>query len=64
MKPYNVDVLALLITGLGGSGTHAVANKLLSMKLDMPHEEIGALGAVVSGADFYDASMSDPPLII
>ena len=39
-------VYPLLITGLGGSGTHAVALRLREMGVDVDHEHIAAQGAV------------------
>lgn len=38
----------LLVTGLGGSGTHFVANSLQQLGFPINHESIGQLGSVVS----------------
>lgn len=40
------SVYPLLITGLGGSGTHAIARWLRERGLDLEHERIASLGAV------------------
>lgn len=39
-------VFPLLVTGLGGSGTHAVARRLREMGVDVDHEHIATHGAV------------------
>lgn len=36
----------VLVTGLGGSGTHAVSDALSALGIDMPHERIGVHGSV------------------
>jgi hypothetical protein len=40
--------LSTLVTSLGGSGTHVVSFELCKIGLDMPHENMGVDGAVVS----------------
>lgn len=44
--PRPLTLLPVLVTGLGGSGTHAIASSLKSMNIDMPHEKIGKHGSV------------------
>jgi hypothetical protein len=39
---------SLLVTGLGGSGTHFIANSLQQLGFSMHHEDLGQQGAVVS----------------
>ena len=39
---------AVLVTSLGGSGTHVVSFELCKIGLDMPHERMGVDGSVVS----------------
>jgi hypothetical protein len=40
------SIFPLLLTGLGGSGTHAIANLLRALRIDVSHESIGSFGAV------------------
>jgi hypothetical protein len=44
--PRPAELYPVLVTGLGGAGTHAVANKLTALGMDMPHERLGSDGAV------------------
>jgi hypothetical protein len=44
--PYPEQLLPLLITGLGGSGTHEIANTLRSRGVRVRHEQIDADGTV------------------
>ena len=41
----------MLVTGLGGTGTHFIANSLQNLGFDLVHEGIGSEGAVVSFSD-------------
>lgn len=47
-RPVVSSLYPLLVTGLGGSGTHESAAKLIEKGLDLPHEELGVDGSVVS----------------
>ena len=44
----NSELYPILVTGLGGSGTHEVANMLNLAGLKVPHEGLGHHGSVVS----------------
>lgn len=48
--PPSSEVRAVLVTGLGGSGTHFIANHLRSLGWRLHHEGIDDDGAVVSSA--------------
>lgn len=39
-------IYPLLISGLGGSGSHAISNLLRALHIDVMHESIGSFGAV------------------
>jgi hypothetical protein len=45
--PYPEVVYPVLITGLGGSGTHTVSKRLRDNGLYLPHETLGCDGSVV-----------------
>lgn len=45
-RPDRDGLLPLLITGLGGSGTHYVANTLRGLGIDVTHEQIAKFGSV------------------
>jgi hypothetical protein len=47
-RPVVSSLYPLLVTGLGGSGTHESAAKLIKKGLDLPHEVLGVDGSVVS----------------
>lgn len=46
--PRPTTLYPILITGLGGSGTHFMANELQKIGLHLNHEELGRDGSVVS----------------
>jgi hypothetical protein len=47
-RPVVSSLYPLLVTGLGGSGTHESAAKLIKKGLDLPHEVLGVDGSVVN----------------
>ena len=49
--PPSSEVRAVLVTGLGGSGTHFIANHLRSLGYRLHHEGLDDDGAVVSCSD-------------
>lgn len=50
-QPLAADgrILPLLITGSGGSGTHAISYMFQAMGIDLLHEQLGAAGIVSGG---------------
>lgn len=48
MPPMRDAPLAVLITSLGGSGTHVISYEMCKIGLDTPHEKMGVDGSVVS----------------
>jgi hypothetical protein len=57
-RPVTSSLYPLLITGLGGSGTHESAAKLIKKGLNLPHEELGLHGSVVSDSSLFANSMT------
>jgi hypothetical protein len=57
-RPVISSLYPLLITGLGGSGTHESAAKLIRKGLNLPHEELGLDGSVVSDSSLFANSMT------
>lgn len=54
--PPSTEVRAVLVTGLGGSGTHFIANHLRSLGYRLHHEGLDDDGAVVSSAPLMSMS--------
>ena len=54
--PPSSEVRAVLVTGLGGSGTHFIANHLRSLGYRLHHEGLDDDGAVVSSAPMVSMS--------
>ncbi len=44
--PSEIVTLPLLLTSVGGGGTHSISNLLKSFHIDTPHEELGTAGSV------------------
>jgi hypothetical protein len=53
-------LLPVLVTGLGGSGTHAIAQALAGRGVDMPHETMGKDGSVCWQYAVNDALLDMP----